>query len=993
LALRRAPLLGSLREGARVQEVVYHLTNPASDKQTLTSALNSTPELMRNQSAQAMLGDAVNSLVERSPEYLPAAVQALRAQAESADAAPDLGKRFANLLAKDIRRRLVEEPEFPFKADQFRRDCEYVATHVSSPDEFIRACHAESLLELNQPGALQALGVPGSSPYYHYVRARILSRTPDSTVELRNALEALFSMPPTAELKQANRIKLALEALEQLPGPDLTTADFNIAAALAPPSDPSVLDASYDLLRNAYRWAGGADDAMSDVARAHLAIAAWWHPTKKDESLARQLATRLVAEWNENHNDEVHDPWLVYRLYHTYLAAHRQAGDQQTRESCLAVVDRLIALTKKRQKLDDKDAQTFYRNIIAPYEPWAASLRKDSFYAHVADLVKDSLYLDWGFTGHDGKKLAVNNKLDELYTSAINFSGGKVPEYYLSRGRVRLYLKPFNLKNVHDDAAALTRFKQFEVSGLTLAGQGYFYQSRQETTHSRRLQALDDAIRTLGKALAAGDEKTLTKEQKFQRLLVLSYVHLERRNFAGWDANAVDEFTKAADYAEQAIKLVDGGTQLEHAYSAAGNAYEDIAWYRPPQVAYKKSDVEANYQKAIKSFEFAIRTSPKSVAAHLNLGRCYFKMATDSLHPSAVGKTVRGMVLEAENVLRRATELAAAASHEDPQAHYWLGKVLQLKKLDEGTSVEKAKRLLSAEEFHAADDELSKALNLGVKQNLPDSEVGLFAIELADNVLLHPAFYRTESAAAKSKALITVAARADELKKLDLPESTGIELDQEVLVLNARAKLLTDSGVAALGELDSAAEALRQSDPDRASGSDTKLMELRFDIFDDLRPDELSRPLAEKWLNDAIWYAKLPPTINRRKLPIDILEAAKAEATKIKGDVGESLFTAHEPAWLQAAVESTPRDKRLGEWYNALLDLYRIRYKTAADPTKPTIAADAASRLESMITFLDKRGRKGEADQLRAFAKQYRGLAGPASAAKAPVRAASRSSR
>ncbi len=993
LSLRKAPLLVSLRDGARVQEVCYQLTDSATDQKTLTSALASVPDLMRNKQAQAMLAGSVNSLVERSDTYLAAAVQALRSAAESPDAVMELPPLFALLLAKDIRRRLVEEPDFDFKADQFRRDCEYVVKHGGSPDEVVRACHAEALFQLNQPGALQALGAPGNSPYYHYVKARVLSRTPDSAADVRNALTALFSKPITPELKQANRVQHAVEALAHLLGPSPTSGDFNIARALEAPSDPSTLDASYDLLRNAYRWAG-SDQPLPDTGRAHLAIAAWWHPAKKDEKLARELSARLVSEWKQNRNDEILDPWLVYRLYHTYLTAHRAAADQPTQENSLAVVDRLIELTKKKPKLDDKQVQAFYRNVVAPYEPWAASLRKHLFYAHVADLVNDSPHLDWGFADQSGKKLAVNQKLEQLYSSAIKLSDGKIPEYHLARGRVRLNLKPYSLKDVLEDAAALTRFKPHEVSGLTLAGQGYFYQSRQETTHTKRLRALDDAIRTLGKALAAGNEQTLTNEQKAERLLVLSYVHLERRNFAGWDANAVDEFKKAAEYAEKAREFFESGPQLEHAYSAAGNAYEDMAWYRPPQVTYLKSDVEANYQKAIQSFEFAVRTSPQSVAAHLNLGRCYFKMATDSLRPSAVGKTVRGMVLEAETVLRRATELATAQTHENPQAHYWLGKVLQLKKLDEGTSVEKAKRLLSVEEFHAADDELSKALSLAVKQNLPDSELGLFAIELADNVLLHPDFHRSTSGAAKSKALLTVAARAGELQKLDLPETTGIDLEQDVKVLNARAKLQTGTGVAALGELNAAADDLRASDPDRASGSDTKLMELRFEIFDDLRADQLDRSLAEKWLDDAVWYAKLPPTINRRKTPIKILEAAKAEATKFSGGAaGESLFTAHEPAWLQAAVESSPRDKRLGEWYSRLLELYLTKYKTATDPTKPTVAADAASRLESLITFLDKRGRNGEADQLRAHAKHYRGLTRPTPGGKTPAKAASRTNR
>ena len=984
LSLRRSSVQG-LRDRAEVLEVSYQLNNSASDKETLDAALAKVPRLMRFKNSQLILVESVQALIQRSPQYLAAGVQTLRAAAESPDADPDLQRQYAPLLSKDIRRRLVEEPNFVAQADQLLSDCTFVKKHGVSPDEFIRACEAECLLELNQPGALQALGAPGKSPYYQYVKARVLRQTPSSAAELRNALAALFSQSPTPELRQANRIKLAFETLEQGLTLGLATGTFNIARALEPPTDLKSLEGSYDLLRNAYGW-NDANTSLSDVTRAHLATAAWWHPIKKDEQLARELTAGLVAEWQKNSRDEIHNPSVVYRLYHTYLDAHRTAGDKPTQEKTLAVVDRLISLTNKK-KLDDEQVQAFYRKIVAPYEPIAANLRNHVFYAHAAGLISDEAHLNWGFTDNTGKKLPVSAKLEQLYTSAINFSNGQVPEYLLSRGRVRLNRKPYSLKAVLEDASALGRFKQSQSSALTLGGQAYFYQSREETTHSRRLQALDQSIKTLRQALDTGNEQVLTNEQKAERLLVLSYVHLERRNFAGWDANAVDEFAKAADYAEKAKEFLRNSPQLEHAYSAAGNAYEDMAWYRPPQVPYEKADVEANYQNAIKSFEFAIRTNPESVAAHMNLGRCYYKMATDPLHPTAAGTTVRGMIVEAVNALKRATELAKSQSHENPQAHYWLGKVLQLKQLEEGLSVEKAKRKLSVDEFHAADDELSKALELAVQQNLSNNELGFYAIELADNVLLHPLFYQNDRAA-KNKALLTVAARAEELKKYDLPKNMGINLDREVQVLNARAKFLTDSGVAALEELDAVAGDIRQSDPDIASGSDTKIMEFRFEVFADLLPNELTRERTEAWLEDAIWYAKLPPTINRRKAPISILEDARTEAEKIRSKVaGETLFTDFKAAWLQAAIESSPTDKRLLSWYTELLADFERQTRAAGNNAKELalVANRTATRLERLISFLDKRGRGGEADQLRAHAKSYRAKAGPAAAqAKAP---------
>ncbi|MEX2142686.1 MAG: hypothetical protein WD894_25755 [Pirellulales bacterium] len=964
LALKRLPALQALRDRARVLDACYDLTNVASDERTLNSALASVPQLMRFKNAQPMLAGSVHSLAERLPKYLPAAVEALRATAESSGAEPDLRPLFAILLAKDIRRRLAEESEFAAKADQFLKDCAFINEHGGGADEVIRACQAEALLALNQEGALQVLGAPGTTPYYQYVKARALSRMPDSAADLRTTLAALFSQPPAPELRQANRIKLAFEALEQLLSPSLASGASDIAQALKP-GDPKLLDATYDLLRSADGWKD-ANASLSDVARAHLASAAWWHPTKKDERLARDLTGNLVAEWQKNLNDEILDPPLVYHLYYTYLEAHRTAGDKPTQEANLAVVDRLLSLTKKK-KLDDGQVQAFYRKVVAPFEPAAANLKNHRFFARTAEVVADAAHLDWGFADASGRKLSVNDKLEGLFTSAVNLSAAKEPQYFLARGRVRLNRKPFDVKAVLADAEALRRHARFEASAYTLAGHAHFYQSRQEPTHAARLKALDESLKILRQALPSGDPGRLNDDQQAERLLLLSYVHLERRNFAGWDTSAVNDFEKAADYALQAEKFLKGAA-LEHAYSAAGNAFEDLAWYT-------RSDVEPNYQKAVENFRFAIRANPASVAARLNLGRCYYKMAAVSgVSPPGVG-TLREIVVKAEGELREAIKIAESQSHENPEAHYWLGKVLQVKHLEEGTSVEKAKQRLNAAEFRAADDELLKALDLAVKQNLADNALRLFAVELAENVLLHPDFYRDKSA--NNVALAKVAARADELKKLNLPRTTGVDLDQEVKVLNARAKLLADSGLAALGELDEAARDLRQMDADKASASDAKIMELRFEVFADLRPRELTNKVIEDWLNEAIWYARLPRTIVRKD-PTSVLITARNEAEKARSDVaGETLFTAFEPAWLQAAIESSPRDKRLSSWCTELLDDFERQVRAAGNNAKELalVANRIATRLERLIDFLDKRGRGGEADQLRAHAGFYRKMA------------------
>jgi len=157
----------------------------------------------------------------------------------------------------------------------------------------------------------------------------------------------------------------------------------------------------------------------------------------------------------------------------------------------------------------------------------------------------------------------------------------------------------------------------------------------------------------------------------------------------------------------------------------------------------------------------------------------------------------------------------------------------------------------------------------------------------------------------------------------------------------------------------------------------------------------LTNKLIEDWLNEAIWYARLPRTIIRKD-PTSLLIAARNEAEKARSDVaGETMFTAFEPAWLQAVIESSPRDKRLLDWYTELLAHFQRQVRGAGANAKEAalVAGRAATRLEDLISFLDKRGRGKEADQLRAHAKSYRTKAEPQPSGKTQAKAASRTSR
>jgi hypothetical protein len=242
----------------------------------------------------------------------------------------------------------------------------------------------------------------------------------------------------------------------------------------------------------------------------------------------------------------------------------------------------------------------------------------------------------------------------------------------------------------------------------------------------------------------------------------------------------------------------------------------------------------------------------------------------------------------------------------------------------------------------------------------------IFIVEYAENVLLHPGLHSTGPERRRS-AQRQVSARVDLLKKHQLTRTVEADLEQEARLISARARRLIDSGVAALNDLDDAAADLRRTNTDRASRSDAKLMEFRFSVYAELRPDELTSDMTENWLNDAIWYARVSYKI-RRQAVAPILDAARREAEQLK------LFAAYERNWLKAAILSSPLDKRVSDWYLALLMNYRRQLQSAsADPNQSAAArTSAADELDELARDLQGLNRVNESKQLKEHADAYR---------------------
>jgi serine/threonine protein kinase len=954
VALGTQPTIEALRERARLHHALHRLTSLKSDEQSLQAALGEVPELMqRFKDAESALARGVSDLAERSDKYSQAAIGALREAAERPES--QIKPLFALLLAKDIKARLSKESNFKQKAAEFLKDCQFVTQHGGASDEIIRACQAEALLELNPAGALAALGSAGTSPYYLFVKALVLSRDPRAAEEGRSVLQALFKTKPTAELRQSGRVAAAFELVDRLVKREELTTEFNIQTALKAPQ-ASTFGTLHEILAGAQAWSD-ATTKLSEPARARLAIAAWWHPQLKNEALARTLTEELVSSWRSG-SDEKLDPSLVYRLYFTYLAAHRGSTERSTQEAMLAVADRLMSLTKAT-KLDNARAQAFYRAIVVPFQGTAESLKNDAFFAGAADLVGAYPGLDWGVTDA-GKHLHSNEIQEQLYTKAIQLSAAPKFSYHVKRGQVRLNRKPFDLDLVLEDAKTLDRDPQFRDDAQLLRGQGYFTRSRDEQTNAARLNALNQALKELQATVTSSGKRESSDEEEARRLLLLSFVHLERRNFAGRFAGAANDFQNAADYAHKALEFLP---RSDHklAYGAAGNAYEDLAWFAGVEK-------EENYKKAVQNFQYAVDADPNSSLAHMNLGRCYYKMAAVS--GVGLGKPLQSIIAQAETELTKAVKLAEPQGNAE--AHYWLAKARQVKHLTDRLPVETAKTKLNDKEFHAADNELIRAVELAVAQDMPKSALRVFVVEFAESVLLHPSFYSRDEMLRKT-GRVKVNARIDQLRNYHLPRTVGVDMDQEIRLLKARATRLIDSGVAALNELDATAAALRKTEIDRTTASDAKLMEFRLSIFDELRRDERTPALTETRLKDAIWYARLP-LANRRKHAVPVLDAARkeAESAKLSDTSTESIFARYRRDWLKAAILSLPVNERANDWYRELLPMYATEVQLAGDTKAAAAKNRVAEELDHLAADLQSQNRAAEAKTIKERADSYR---------------------
>jgi len=866
-ALRRRAVLKDapewMADRAFFLDTYYALKDPKADEERITAALQNVQTLMAQFAERRVtLAKALRELADRDPKHLTQVVQSLRRDAEEADADRELKTAFAELLKQDIQKRLSGETRFRDIARDLLKDCTFVAANSDSPasvPEFVRACHAECLLELRQGDPQQVLGSAGTTPYYHYVRARVFSRAGNAQ-EVNASLKQLFANPAPSLKSWTERLQTSVglvdDIADQVRGAPM---EFKVEQLLTQPVDESApARETLTLLRNAYQWV--QPSLLSAESRANLAIASWWMKGNEDQELARKLSEEIVRDWLGDKSGETSQPRLAFSLYHAFLAAHQDTKEPAIEDLRIEAARRLIQVCSSRS-LDDRDAAQFYQRIVEPLEALAQTQRKHEFFAEAAGLIALYPRFDWKFSAAGNATLTMAEKLDQLYTRAIEASEKKIAAYFKGRADARLMRQPLDYAAIRGDANVLKDSEDFQAHGYAVEGHILYHQARYSAAGLEdRLKSLNLARSALLQAEKLARQAGLLHKDELGRVLYfLSLVHLERGNFGGvvptgdrTEIIAKKEFEQARDYAEAVIAM-GGGPSLQYAYEAAANAYEDLAWHAG-------ESAEANFYKAVDHLRNSVAFHRDSPLAHAALARCYYKMVAEKhVNPPQLRSTYAGHLEAARQALKDA--IALPGGDKDPETHLWLGKVIQATYVDEKTLLEQATAKLTEQDYRAADEEFSKALEAAKKARLSPAYLATYAVASAEHAFLNPVLKRDFNSAdpkAKTTALNTIHVRCDQLAALEGAKTLRMDPPQEARILRAKADLFTKTPMAVLDSLEQRVIELSKLPESDLTRSDVKLVEFRLGLHAQLQPHQTTKELVESAILDALWYSKAP---------------------------------------------------------------------------------------------------------------------------------------
>ncbi|MCC7087324.1 MAG: serine/threonine protein kinase [Pirellulales bacterium] len=946
-----------LQQSIAATQCLIDLTDPAAKPdaaeraiRAATKSLDQLSPSLRTELCAAAEALALGSL----PATLEPVIQLVGKARDLDSLDRDAATRLARLLVRRMTLRVAEPaPLAKDEAAKFVNDCESVeAAGLASGTT--DAFHAECLLTLESRDRqlLKTLvdRAKPVDPYTQLVQARVLrTASQPNWSQIETLLQSAYANPENlpsalaAPFRRAAATRLLLEAGVRKRAPAPTTA---AEVFTMPFADAKAADEVFSLLQLARALSRGletTDLTLSDAQQRELtidgALAAAWksHP---DGALSRSQSTSL-SKWSDVELGADAIPVLLT----AFRANEGKTGDPAV---AVAAAKRLMEMFQKQFPVADVQGVEFYRQVIQPAQGIADRLvaankasEIDGFYSAVAEFIGHYKRAVWPFSEKEAE-------IEKLLSQAIAINPN-IPKYFTARGVARVSQRPPNIDGALADAAEAAKLDANLAAAFSLQGHALIYRSRGQSTRDARLADLD---RALANTKAAVEKSKPDDNDRAMYLLYTSMARLEKANFESDPLVKRSHLEQAVAVAEEAVALEKDQAYPDYAYTALGNALEDLAWIA-------NVEPEKNYQAAIDAFAAAIESNPASPDPWIGRARCYYKAIADSkLDPKFLQRTTEEAFQSAISDLEQAKQLNAALV----EPYLWLGKANQ-----------------QLGKFAEADAAFATAAGLAEKQHLPEWTIYLF--DWTRNAVLNPSL----SADVREKL---VRERTEKLKSA--PSLGGTSNDKQSALLigeSLMAARKTADAIkeydAALAEYDQPEAARKPLDPAKADGSDVSLLLARALARLSLAGAQWNLAAAQAVINDAARIEQLKPDPKFAALANWYAARARAQSLNSNSPSFTTDFKkqALDPAIaaIRKAIQLAPNDPNSWDWRSTGASLIGIRLSLPATtlpelaPEKiKSLAAEARQWTDDAITMASKR--PDLANQLKGLQRKQQDL-------------------
>jgi hypothetical protein len=610
---------------------------------------------------------------------------------------------------------LTLSPNVETMINAIRAECLFIAKDARRPPAAAKLKEAKRFVE----AISVEIPFPASSSYLKFVRARILGGdVPNDSVQLIKETLQPTEMPAyyLFEARRNLAAEILVDAardLQSQPDDQIHSDAFRQVAAerakgliqLARERLKHNNTSSQRLYALATYYAGG-DSNSHHVTVTEICSILDPKPTEAEDGQLLLISAMAHYKLLNSMSDDDPDKTLgVNRGIRAFSQLIEWCGDEFDRFE-----------EKEEWSKFHRDVVMHAKTISEFYENQITNLKSDVDPPDVTRIPKDlRLFLAriWGASAslvQNDDRVEKDNfpnqhaeavKHSYFYFRAANvLSGGQI-QYVMGQCKAVLELRdyPDDKRFVESDKLAkkaLVIDPDHAIANM-IRGRMLLARSRSRSKQARQ-KDLGDAIAMLNKAIRSLQQARFEAEC----LVYRSNANLEIAFLVESTRDKRDNLDKALQDAEDA-KAIDFRSKKQHAFLAAGNAAEDLAYY-------VRKDPEKNYEQAISDFQQAAveceRNGQPAAKARLSKGRCRFRRAAaifdskidvKSLNIDSVDSELETCIAELESV-----EKNSPTNSEKAKSFFWLSRVHELR----------AKVTETPSHYDLAEKELEKATKL-----------------------------------------------------------------------------------------------------------------------------------------------------------------------------------------------------------------------------------------------------------------------------------------